>query len=52
MLQLLQIQSFLNYALILATIFDNSLGQYDYEDYPEYEIKDYSAWAVKGLEYV
>ena len=47
-----QIQSFLNYALILATIFDNSLGQYDYEDYAEYETKDYSALAVKGPEYV
>ena len=47
-----QKQSLLNYALILATIFDNSLGQYDYEDYPEYEIKDYSALAVKGPEYV
>ena len=42
-----QRQSLLNYALILATIFDNSLGQYDYEDYPDYEIKDYSALAIK-----
>ena len=48
-----QIQSFLNYALILATIFDNTIGQYEYDDdYSEYEIKDYSALAVKGPEYV
>ena len=44
---MLQRQFWLNVVLTLTLIFDNSLGQYDYEDYPDYEIKDYSALAIK-----